>query len=116
MEAVVEGEEKIDLPAEMCAGASKMTGVTGDVGRRVPPDLSDRHMGSKYFTEVDALAAKNGDVDAIDGSIIRRPPGGRFDLKSDEISLKAGTGEVYHVEFLNRLNIPDLHPAPCDCR
>ena len=47
LEAVVEGEGEIWLPAEMCAGATKMADATGEIGRRFFPNLADRHMDGK---------------------------------------------------------------------
>ena len=81
LEVVFEGEGKIEPPAEMWADATKMTDATDEVGRWVSPDLTDRNMDGEYLMGGDLLGAKNEDVDAINGSIIR-PTGESLDMKA----------------------------------
>ena len=94
----------------MCAGATKMADDTDEIGRRVLPDVADRHMGGGYLMAGASLAAKNEDVDAINCSVIRRPAGGIFDLMSADSAVKEGEDNVYHVEFLNSLDISGRPP------
>ena len=110
LEAVVEGEDKIELPAEICADATKMADATDEIGRMVFPDIADRHTDGGYLMEGAVLAAKNEDVDAINCSVIRRPPGDIYDLKSADSVAKDGEENTYPVEFLNSLDISGLPP------
>ena len=111
-EITAAGEDSIELPIDICAGASHVGGQRAELGRAVFPEIETRCADEEYLLSGAVLATKNEDIGRIDAAITERFHGEMYDLKSADSVARDTDAGLYPEEFLNSIEgsgIPPRH-------
>ena len=79
---MVDGEDTIELPSEICTDSSMIDDPFDAIGNQVFPDIEKRYRDGDYLLTGAILAARNADVDRINDVLFRRPPAKSSNLRA----------------------------------
>ena len=88
--AIVDGEDTIELPSEICTDSSMIDDPFDAIGNQVFPDIQTRYRDEDYLLSGDILAVRNADVDKINDALLRMFPCEGFGIKSVDSAARAG--------------------------
>ena len=109
-EITAEGEDSIELPIDICAGASHVGGQRAELGRAVFPEIETRCADEEYLLSGAVLATKNEDIDRINDAITERFPGEMYDIKSADSVARGADAGLYPAEFLISIDVSGIPP------
>ena len=108
--AILDGEDTIELPSEICTGATLLDDPFGAIEKQVFPDIGVRCGDEDYLFSGAVLSSRHADVARVNDTVFRMFKGEEFELKSANSAARGGEAGLYQVEFLNSLDISGPPP------
>ena len=108
--AIVDGEDAIETPSEICTDSSLLDGPFGAIGRQVVPDIETTYGDEEYLLSGAVLTAGKAEVGRVNNALFRTAACEEFELKSVDSAAMEGEDGLFPLEPPNSLDISGPPP------